>query len=82
MFSLMAISAAMWPCMPPTSCVAFVTFDGTLYGLDVRDGAILWTSRLRAGSHACPSLGGGLLLVGAGVPQPGGVLELVAYGAR
>jgi outer membrane protein assembly factor BamB len=58
------------------------TFDGTLYGLDVRDGAILWTSRLPAGSNACPSLGGGLLLVGAGVPRPGGVLELVAYGAR
>jgi outer membrane protein assembly factor BamB len=55
------------------------TFDGTLYGFDTRNGATLWSTRMRAGVNACPSLGGGLLLAGAGVPRPGGVLELVAY---
>jgi len=56
------------------------TFDGTVYALDTRDGAELWHSRMRSGVNACPALAGGLLLVGAGVPKSGGVLELAAFG--
>ena len=65
---------------PPTASSSPATFDGTLYAMDTRDGAVLWRTRLRAGLNACPSLADGMLLVGAGVPKPGGVLEVVAYG--
>jgi alcohol dehydrogenase (cytochrome c) len=56
------------------------TFDGTLYAFDPRDGATLWRARLRAGLNACPALADGKLIVGAGIPRPAGVLEVVAYG--
>jgi outer membrane protein assembly factor BamB len=47
------------------------TFDGTVYGFDTRDGSTLWSHRMQAGINACPAVSGDLLLVGAGVPQPG-----------
>jgi outer membrane protein assembly factor BamB len=53
-----------------------VTFDGTVYAFDERDGVTLWKAKLRAGNNACPALAGDTLLVGAGVPRvaraPGG----------
>jgi outer membrane protein assembly factor BamB len=55
------------------------TFDGTVYAFDERDGATLWKGQMRAGINACPALEGNLLLVGAGVPKRGGVLELEAF---
>jgi alcohol dehydrogenase (cytochrome c) len=56
------------------------TFDGRVYAFAVADGRELWTTRMRAGVNACPTVAGDLLLVGAGVPTPGGVRELVAFG--
>ncbi|MDX6442544.1 MAG: hypothetical protein QOE43_2273 [Gaiellaceae bacterium] len=43
------------------------TFDGTIYALDVGTGRTLWTANTGAGINSCPALGGGLLVVGAGV---------------
>src|SRR5438270_3447652 len=56
-----------------------VSFDGTIYAFDTRDGRTLWTARMPALVNACPSLGRRTLLVGAGVPKRGGVLELEAF---
>ena len=57
------------------------TLDGTVYALDARTGATLWTARTGAGINTCPALAGGKLLVAAGVPLPGRHrYELVAYG--
>ena len=59
------------------------TYDGTVYGLRGRDGAILWRSRMSAGVNACPSVAGDVLLVGAGVRRSSGApAELVAFGLR
>ena len=59
------------------------TYDGTVYALSTKDGAILWQTRMQAGINACPAVVGGLLVVGAGVRRPGGGLpELVAFGLR
>jgi alcohol dehydrogenase (cytochrome c) len=58
------------------------TYDGTVYALAARNGTILWRRRMRAGMNACPAVAGDLLLVGAGVPGPGRVTELVAFGLR
>jgi alcohol dehydrogenase (cytochrome c) len=55
------------------------TFDGSVYAFDTRDGAPLWSTRMPALVNACPSLAGRTLLVGAGVPKRGGVLELEAF---
>ena len=55
------------------------TYDGTVYGLAVDDGRILWRAKLRAGMNSCPAVAGDELLVGAGVPRAGSVEELVAY---
>ena len=55
------------------------TFDGTVYACDTRDGATLWRGRTRAWLNSCPALSGRTLLVGAGVPKRGGVLELEAF---
>jgi outer membrane protein assembly factor BamB len=55
------------------------TFDGTVYALDTRNGATLWSARMPALVNACPALSGRTLLVGAGVPKRGGVLELEAF---
>jgi outer membrane protein assembly factor BamB len=57
------------------------TFDGTVYGLDARNGSTIWRARTGAGINACPALAGDKLLVAAGVPLPGRrAYELVAYG--
>jgi outer membrane protein assembly factor BamB len=67
-------------CATAADGVVFTTtFDGTVYAFDTRDGTTLWTGRTRAGINACPALAGGMLLVGAGVPRAGGVLELAAF---
>jgi alcohol dehydrogenase (cytochrome c) len=57
------------------------TFDGTIYALDTRDGAILWKGSARAGINACPSLVDDKLLVAAGiVGKNGQVAEIIAFG--
>jgi outer membrane protein assembly factor BamB len=72
---------AVFSCATAADGVVFTgTFDGTLYGLDTRDGTVLWQTRLRAGLNACPALADGKLIVGAGIPRRGGILEVVAYG--
>jgi outer membrane protein assembly factor BamB len=58
------------------------TFDGTVYALDTATGVTLWTTRASARINACPALADRTLLVGAGVPRAGGVLELTAYRLR
>jgi outer membrane protein assembly factor BamB len=55
------------------------TFDGTVYGLSVRDGRVLWKAKLRAGVNSCPAAAGDQLLIGAGVPRHGSIEELVAF---
>jgi alcohol dehydrogenase (cytochrome c) len=56
------------------------TFDGKVYGVDARNGRVLWSTRLRAGINACPALASSWLLVGAGVPTgPRAHLELTAF---
>jgi alcohol dehydrogenase (cytochrome c) len=68
-------------CATVSNDVVFTsTFDGTLYGLSTEDGAVLWRTRLRAGINGCPAVADDLLVVGAGVPRPAGVPELVAFG--
>jgi alcohol dehydrogenase (cytochrome c) len=57
------------------------TFDGAVYAFDDRSGATLWKARARAGINSCPALAGNMLLVGAGVPRRGGVVELEAFRA-
>jgi outer membrane protein assembly factor BamB len=52
------------------------TFDGSVYALDTRDGARLWTTRAAAGINSCPALGRRLLVLGAGVGRNS---ELEAY---
>jgi outer membrane protein assembly factor BamB len=57
------------------------TFDGTVYAFAVDDGRQAWRTRMRAGVNACPAIVGEMLLVGAGIRQPGGSTpELVAFG--
>ena len=66
-------------CATVADGVAFTaTFDGTVYAFDTRNGSTLWRGRTRAGLNSCPALAGRTLLVGAGVPKRGGVLELEA----
>ena len=71
-------------CATAANDVVFTsTYDGTVYALAARDGAVRWQARMRAGVNACPAVSGDLLLVGAGVRrpgQPGSVSELVAFG--
>jgi outer membrane protein assembly factor BamB len=56
------------------------TYDGTVYGLAARTGAILWHARLPAGSNGCPAVVGDLLVVGAGIRlRNGDRPELVAF---
>lgn len=69
----------VFSCATAADGVVFTaTFDGTMYAFDTRDGTMLWTGRTRAGLNACPALSGDTLLIGAGVPKAGGVLELEA----
>jgi outer membrane protein assembly factor BamB len=57
------------------------TYDGTVYALAARDGAILWRVTMRAGVNSCPAVVGDLLIAGAGIRRPGGPLPaLVAFG--
>jgi outer membrane protein assembly factor BamB len=73
---------------PATGCttvagdVVFApTLDGRLYAFRAKDGLLLWQTRASAGINGCPSVGDGVLLVGAGAPLPGGtaVPTLTAY---
>ena len=74
---------ANFGCATVANDVVFTsTYDGTLYGLAVDDGRILWRAKLRAGVNSCPAVAGDQLLVGAGVPRRGSVEELVAYAPR
>ena len=70
-------------CATVADGVVFVqaTFDGTVYGFDDRSGATLWRAKASAGINSCPALAGNMLLVGAGVPRRGGVVELEAFRA-
>jgi outer membrane protein assembly factor BamB len=74
---------------PPTGCatvsgdVVFVpTLAGRLLAFRTSDGRLLWQTHARAGINGCPSVGEGLLLLGAGAPKRDGraVPELTAYG--
>jgi alcohol dehydrogenase (cytochrome c) len=59
------------------------TYDGHLYGLNTRTGKLVWQARARAGINACPTVDGGLLLVGAGADSPAfdtPRFELTAFG--
>jgi alcohol dehydrogenase (cytochrome c) len=59
------------------------TYDGTVYALAARNGAILWRMKMRAGVNACPAVVGDLLLVGAGIRLPDRATpELVAFALR
>jgi outer membrane protein assembly factor BamB len=71
-------------CATVTDGIVFTsTFDGRVYGLDTRNGRILWRTLLPAGINACPAVADDHLLVGAGVPQRGAhALELVAFVVR
>jgi outer membrane protein assembly factor BamB len=74
---------AVFACATVADGVVFTaTFDGALYGLDTRTGATLWSGRTRARVNACPALARHTLLIGAGVPKAGGVLELEAFRTR
>ena len=58
------------------------TYDGWIYALSSRTGAILWKDRARAGINGCPSVADDMLLVPAGAPhrdfaEP--VAQLIAY---
>ena len=57
------------------------TFDGTVYAFAPKTGKTLWQTRMPAGINACPALAGGMLLLGAGIPRPGGRVELEAFAA-
>jgi alcohol dehydrogenase (cytochrome c) len=57
------------------------TFDGTVYAFAEKTGKTLWDTRMPAGINACPALAGGMLLLGAGIPRPGGRVELEAFAA-
>jgi hypothetical protein len=54
-----------------------------VFALAADDGRKLWEIRARAGINGCPSIAGGLVLIGAGAPRMDGVAavpELTAYG--
>jgi outer membrane protein assembly factor BamB len=44
------------------------TFGGAVAALSRKDGSIVWTARLPAGSNATLAIAGNTLLAGAGVP--------------
>jgi alcohol dehydrogenase (cytochrome c) len=75
------LPSPVFGCATVSNGVVFATtFDGLVYGFDVRDGRRLWRAPLRAGINACPAVVGDMLVVGAGVPRSGGVTEVVAFG--
>jgi outer membrane protein assembly factor BamB len=57
------------------------TFDGTVYAFAAKTGKTMWQTRMPAGINACPAIAGGMLLLGAGIPRPGGRVELEAFAA-
>jgi outer membrane protein assembly factor BamB len=61
------------------------TFDGTVYALDTRTGATLWSAKAPIGVNAFAAIDGNTLLIGAGAPNPAvkhPTAELVAYAIR
>ena len=46
------------------------TFNGKIYGLDTRDGSVLWSTQAPAGVNAFPAVDGDMLLVAAAAPGP------------
>jgi alcohol dehydrogenase (cytochrome c) len=72
--------SAVFGCATVANDVVFTsTYDGTVYGLSVEDGHVLWHDQLRAGVNSCLAAAGDQLFVGAGVPRDGSVEELVAF---
>lgn len=55
------------------------TFDGAVYGVDERDGRVLWRGQAGAGVNSCPALSSHTLLVGGGLPRSGGSVGLTAF---
>jgi outer membrane protein assembly factor BamB len=57
------------------------TFAGVVYAFSTKDGKLLWHATLPAGVDQCPAVVGDLLVVGAGIRQPGrGRPEIAAFG--
>jgi outer membrane protein assembly factor BamB len=76
-------TSALFGCATVANDVVFApTYDGRLYALATSDGRPLWSTRMRARVNSCPAVAGDLLLAGAGVPRPGGVPEVVAFGPK
>ena len=81
-FSAGFVLAAEVRAQPGSGIVYTATYDGRIFGLSTRDGSIVQRARMRAGINACPAVGDGTLLVGAGADHPAHpapVFELVAY---
>ncbi len=77
------LPSADFGCATVSNDVVFTsTYEGMVYALAARDGAVLWRARMRAGVNACPAVVGDLLVIGAGIPRPGALPELVAFGLR
>jgi outer membrane protein assembly factor BamB len=56
------------------------TFTGAVIALSRKDGSVVWTGQLPAGSEATLAMTGNMLLAGAGVPlDPREHPALVAY---
>lgn len=56
------------------------TYDGTLWALDAKTGAVLWQSKLPTGSNAGITVAGNMIIAEAGVEGTGGRHEaIVAY---
>jgi outer membrane protein assembly factor BamB len=55
------------------------TYDGTVWALARADGAVVWRTRLRAGSNAPVVVAGDTLIAAASIPTEGRQPELVAY---
>jgi outer membrane protein assembly factor BamB len=61
--------------------VLTATFAGVVYAFSTKDGKLLWHATLPAGVDQCPAVVGDLLVVGAGIRQPGrGRPEIAAFG--
>jgi outer membrane protein assembly factor BamB len=59
------------------------TFDGTVWGLRLRDGKVLWKDRLPAGNDAPVAVSGDTLVTAAGIPlSPHQHLAIVGYRLR
>jgi alcohol dehydrogenase (cytochrome c) len=56
------------------------TFDGSVYGVDTRNGHVLWQTSAGGGINSCPALASKTLLVGTGVPMGANrTLAVTAY---